>query len=581
MNAPLPQVSLGQCSLGKEGGTNQDFHGARVPDGYLRTSKGLAVAMADGIGSSPVSQVASAAAVRSFLDDYFATSEAWSVRRAAQRVLQATNSWLHAQNQRGDARFNKDCGYVCTFSALLLKGRQLHLLHVGDGRVFRVHTRALEQLTEDHRVQVSSSESYLARALGVAAHLEIDYAAWEAEAGEVYLLATDGAHAFLDAEAVSAALAAHADDLDAAAAALARLARTRGSTDDITVQLLRIDTLPQEAGLQASLQRDGMRLPGPLAPRSVFEGYAIVRELHVSPRSHVYLAIDEATGIQVALKTPAVDRRDDAGYLDRFLLDEWVARRVDSPHVVRAHVADRPRTHLFVAMEYIEGQTLAQWMVDHPRPDLVSVRSLALQIAAGLHALHRREMLHQDLRPANVMIDPSGTARLIDLASTHVAGLVESGEEVRARALMGTLQYTAPEYFLDRGGDERSDLFSLAVLCYQMLTGQLPYGLQPTQLRGAADLRRLRYVPLRHHRPDLPGWLDGVLQKALHPDPARRQQAVSELAHDLQSPGPTFQHRRVAPPLAERNPVAFWQAISAVLALAVCVLLALLSRSGT
>mgnify|MGYP000919662655 FL=1 len=113
-----------------------------------------------------------------------------------------------------------------------------------------------------------------------------------------------------------------------------------------------------------------------------------------------------------------------------------------------------------------------------------------------------------------------------------------------------------------------------------MLTGQLPYGLQPTQMRSAADLRRLRYVPLRHHRPDLPEWLDGVLRKALHPDPARRQQAVSELAHDLQSPRIPSLHQRATPPLAERNPVAFWQAISAVLALAVCVLLALLSRSG-
>ena len=108
-----------------------------LPEGSLRSAKGIAVAIADGIGSSRVSQVASAAAVRGFLDDYYATSDAWSVRRSAQRVLGATNSWLHAQTMRSDARFDKDSGYVCTFSALILKGRDVHLLHVGDARIYR------------------------------------------------------------------------------------------------------------------------------------------------------------------------------------------------------------------------------------------------------------------------------------------------------------------------------------------------------------------------------------------------------------------------------------------------------------
>ena len=112
-----------------------------------------------------------------------------------------------------------------------------------------------------------------------------------------------------------------------------------------------------------------------------------------------------------------------------------------------------------------------------------------------------------------------------------------------------------------------------------MLSGQLPFGLQVTRLRKAADLRRLRQVPLRHHRPDLPEWLDPVLQPALQPDPARRQQAVSEFAHDLQSPGRSFLRQRSLP-LTERNPVVFWQTIVALLGVAVCVLLAVVASLG-
>ena len=565
------RITLGQHSLASAGSVNQDFHGAMLPEGSLRTSKGIAVAIADGISSSRVSQVASAAAVRGFLDDYYATSEAWSVRRSAQRVLSATNSWLHAQTLRSDARFDKDSGYVCTFSALIFKGRDVHMVHVGDSRIYRLHPNALEQLTEDHRVHLSSAESYLGRALGAGSHVEIDYSDWAAEVGDVYLLATDGAYAHLNAETVHDALARCGDDLDAAARLLVTAARAGGSDDDATLQLLRIDELPAADAAQRQLQRQALALSPPLAPRARFEGFTLVRELQVSSRSHVHLAVDDLTGEQVVLKLPSVDMREDTDYLDRFVLEEWVARRIDSPHVLKASAIDRTRTHLFVAMEYVDGQTLAQWMVDHPQPSLDSVRGIVAQLALGLQALHGREMLHQDVRPENVMIDRTGTVKIIDLASAHVAGLADSMGERDALAIVGTLQYTAPEYFVGDGGSARSDLFSLAVIAHQMLTGQLPYGLQASRVRSPTDVSRLRYVPVRHFRPALPAWVDAVLQKALHPNPAKRQQVVSEFAHDLKAPGQEFLHARV-PPLIERHPVRFWQCTTVLLALAVVVL---------
>ncbi len=568
------RVTLGQHSLAGAGSVNQDFFGAMLPEGSLQITKGVAVALADGIGSSRVSQVASAAAVRGFLDDYYATSEAWSVRRSAQRVLNATNSWLHAQTMRSDARFDKDSGYVCTFSALIFKGRDVHMLHVGDSRIYRLHPHALEQLTEDHRVHLSSVESYLGRALGAGSHVEIDYGDWAAEVGEVYLLATDGAYAHLDAETVHGALARCGDDFNEAARLLAVTARQRGSEDDATVQLLRIDELPPADAASLQLQRRDLAIAPPLAPRARFEGFTLVRELQVSSRSHVHLAVDDATGQQVVLKLPSVDMRDDTDYLDRFVLEEWVARRVDSPHVLKASTIDRPRGHLYVAMEYVDGQTLAQWMVDHPKPSLDSVRGIVEQLSQGLEALHRKEMLHQDIRPENVMIDRTGTVKIIDLASAHVAGLADSAGARDALAIAGTLQYTAPEYFVGQGGSARSDLFSLGVIAYQMLTGQLPYGLEASRIRAPADVNRLRYVPVRHFRAELPAWADAVLQKALHPNPARRQEAVSEFAHNLRAPGQEFLRPR-ASPLIERNPVRFWQATTVLLAVAVLVLLAL------
>ncbi|MGJ7492362.1 protein kinase domain-containing protein [Variovorax sp. ZT4R33] len=565
------RVTLGQHSLASPHHANQDFHGACLPTGHLLASKGVALALADGISSSRVSQEASQTAVRSFLEDYYATSDAWSVRRAAQRVLAATNSWLHAQTMRSDGRFERDRGHVCTFSALILKGRDLHLLHVGDARVFRLHAHALEQLTEDHRVHLSSAESYLGRALGTGPNVEIDYRCWAAEPGEVYLLATDGAYAHLEAAAVHEALARHAEDFDAAAAWLTAHTRASGSTDDATLQLLRIDELPEAGTPHPQLGREGLALPPLLTPRMPFEGFTIVRELQLSARSHVHLAVDDASGQQLVIKTPSVDLRDSAEHLDGFVLEEWVARRIDSPHVLKAWPGDRPRHHLFVALEYVDGQTLAQWMVDHPRPPLESVRALVAQLALGLQALHGREMLHRDLRPENVMIDRQGTVKLIDLATVHVAGLAEGRHTGHDASVPGTLQYIAPEYLIGQPGSPRSDLFSLAAITYQMLGGQLPYGLRASRVRTPQDLRGLQYVPLRHTRPELPAWVDAVLAKALHPLAAKRQEAVSEFVHDLASPGAAFLRMR-SPPLIERNPVRFWQCTTLLLAIALLVL---------
>ena len=573
MSASL-RLTLGQHSQAGHKPLNQDFHGAVLPAEPHLSTKGVVVALADGISSSAVSHIASAAAVRGFLDDYYGTSEAWTVRRAAQRVLSAINSWLHAQTQRSDARFDKDRGYVCTFSALILKGRMAHLVHVGDTRVYRVHLHALEQLSDDHRVRVSETDTYLGRALGTAATLEIDHRSWSLEAGELYLLATDGAYEYLDADTVNAVCIESPDNLDLAAQRLTEVALQRGSRDNLTVQLVRIDALPDAEVGQHLTQRDGLRLPPPLKAGDEFEGYHIVREVHASSRSHVFQALDLHTRQTVVLKTPSVDLREQPDYLDRLLLEEWIAHRLDSPHVVKALPPLRPRAHLFVALEHIDGQTLAQWMVDHPEPSLHAVREVIAQAAKGLQAFHRKEMLHQDLRPENLMIDHLGTVKIIDLGAAHVAGLSEVAGDAQARALMGTLQYTAPEYFVGGQGSPSSELFSLAVLTYQMLTGHLPYGLQVTRLRSLADLGKLRYTSVRSRRPNLPLWLDAVLQRALHPQPHRRQDAITEFVQDLRAPGARYRRDR-PPAMIERNPVLFWQTLTIILAGTVLILLAL------
>jgi serine/threonine protein kinase len=370
------------------------------------------------------------------------------------------------------------------------------------------------------------------------------------------------------------AIGAHAEDLDAAARAIGDAALQAGSPDNHTVQVLRVEQLPAPEASELSRMAAGLPPAPLLSPRMEFDGHRIVRELHGSSRSHIYLALDLETHATVVLKAPSIALQGDAAYIERLLLEEWIARRVDSAHVLKAAPVARPRKFLYVVMEYVEGRTLAQWMIDHPRPPLDTVRGLVEQVARGLRALHRLEMVHQDLRPENVMIDATGTARIIDFGAVQVAGVAEMDEGHARDSLLGTAQFMAPECFLGARATPACDQFSLAVIAYQMLTGRLPYGTRVAQCRTPAEQKRLRYQPVTETRRDIPAWVDGALQKALNVQPARRYADTAEFVFALHQPDPALAPSRPAP-LIERDPVVFWKSLSLLLALLCLVLLAL------
>jgi serine/threonine protein kinase len=568
------KISVGQYSGKGRKEINQDFHGVYIPKEPILTSKGIAIALADGISSSDVSQIASKAAVSGFLEDYFCTSETWSVKKSAKSVLIAINSWLHAQTQQSQHRYNKDKGYVCTLSAIVIKSTTLHILHIGDSRIYRLrgNDKILEQLTEDHRHWISQDKSYLSRALGMNQQLEIDYQTMPVEKDDIFLLATDGVYEYADSNFIINAIHENVSDLDKAAKSIIEEAYDQGSTDNLTIQIIKTDELPNQDANEIYQQLTKLPFPPILDARTTFDGYQIIREVHASSRSHIYLALDNETSTQVIIKTPSIDLRDDPAYLERFLMEEWIARRITSPYVLKPCLQTRKRNYFYIVTEFIDGQTLTQWMIDHPNPDVETVRGIIEQIAKGLFSFHHMEMLHQDLRPENIMIDKTGTVKIIDFGSTRVAGLMELTTLIEQNNLLGTAQYTAPEYFLGESGTARSDLFSLGVIAYQMLSGKLPYGAQVAKSRTKAAQRKLQYISVLNDDREIPAWIDETIKKAVHPDPYKRYEELSEFLFDLRHPNKEFLNK-TRPPLMERNPVFFWKSVSFILTVVIAILL--------
>jgi serine/threonine protein phosphatase PrpC len=568
-------VSVGQYSDKGRKDINQDFHGVLVPKEPVLSTKGIAIAIADGISTSEVSHIASEASVRGFLDDYFCTSETWSVKKSAVQVLNASNSWLHSQSQKSENRFDKNKGYVCTFSAMIIKSTSAHIFHLGDSRIYRLRKGELLQLTDDHRTWISSDRSYLSRAMGIYPQLEYDYQSFDIKQGDIFIFATDGVYEHVSRDFLISAVNEVLIDLNDVAKLMVETAYKLGSTDNLTAQIVRVDSLPWQDIHERVQQLTELPFPPILDVRSNFDGYKIVRNLHGTSRSHVYLAEDNETQSSrpIVIKTPSIDLQDDPAYLERFLMEEWIAKRISSAHVLKPCELTRKRHFLYTAFEFIDGQTLTQWMIDNPKPSVQSVREIVGQIAKGLQVFHRLEMLHQDIRPENIMIDTSGVVKIIDFGSTKVAGLMEMTQSIEHQNILGTAQYTAPEYFLGEVGTPRSDLFSLAVITYQMLTGKLPYGAEVAKSRTKSSQNKLRYQTVLHDDREIPVWVDDTLKKALHPNPYKRYQELSEFTYDLSQPSKAFLSKTKAP-LLERDPVVFWQSVSVILVLIIVGLLA-------
>ncbi len=549
---------------------NADATGARVPDDELLLTKGAAAVIADGMSSSEGGREASEVCVTGFLSDYFSTPESWTVKNSASKILGSLNSWLYGQ---GQSRYDSPKGMVTTISALVIKSTTAHLFHVGDSRIYLYRDGELEQLTRDHRVWLSKEREFLARAMGVDPHVDIDYRALAVEPGDLFIFSTDGVNEFLSDNQLRKLIEELGYNLQNTANTIVAQALENGSTDNVTCQLLRVLALPSEQADDIYHRVTELPFPPNLRPGMSIDGYSILRELHASRRSEVFLALDTESGEKVILKTPSVNFQDDAEFLDGFLHEEWVGRRIANPHVLKV-LEPRRRRFLYHITEYLEGQSLRHWMNDHPQPDLNQVRDFIGQIAEGLRAFHRMEMVHQDLKPDNVMIDQHGILKIIDFGSTRIAGIEEINTALDRSTPQGTLNYTAPEYLEGEQGTNRADIFSLGVIAYEMLTGQLPFG-DSDRIRPA---RKLKYRSARQYNPELPVWLDGALAKAVEPRPSRRYATLSEFLHDLSHPNSQFLEQG-SKPLLERNPLLFWQGFSALLAL-ICLLLGYLLLSG-
>ncbi|GAA0360225.1 bifunctional protein-serine/threonine kinase/phosphatase [Bowmanella denitrificans] len=553
-------LCFGGASLAGQKVINDDAFAAHLPSGWLLQIKGGVACIADGASHTGQGQQAAQLSVQHFIQDYLSTPDSWPVKTSAARILTSLNNWLYHHGRQAPGQM----GMLTTFSALICKSNTAHLLHVGDSRIYRYRGAELELLTIDHRL--NRPPMPLCRALGMDNYVEVDYRQTDLKPGDVFLLCTDGVHDVLPDVRLKALLGNLQSDLEAGAQSIVDAALTAGSADNISALLLRINSLPQQDEQEILSELTSKVIPPVLQKGMTLDGFVVRQVLHHGMRSHVYLVSHKDWPYPLVLKAPALNHDDDAVYLDSFIKEQWVATRLQHKGIMKMYSAP-PSRFLYHLCEYLPGQTLRQWMQDHPSPTLGQIRPILTQLIDVLRVLQRQGMVHRDLRPENIIIGVQGQLTLLDFGAVQVAGWQEAGAAVRADEPRGAMEYSAPECLLGQQASMYSDQFSLAVLLYELFSGKLPFS-APALSRSSQDkVTSRRYHSLTAHRPDLPAWLDLVLQKATRFEPRQRYAALSEFAQDLTQPSGRLLARQSSLSLLERQPVRFWQAVSVLLAL--------------
>jgi serine/threonine protein kinase len=258
--------------------------------------------------------------------------------------------------------------------------------------------------------------------------------------------------------------------------------------------------------------------------------YVIVEKIGAGGMGEVYLAEDTQLNRQVALKFLSFHLCQDADCRTRFKREAQAAAKLNHPNIVTIHEVSEFNGRPFFAMEHVQGQSLRELIKAKELP-IERVIELAIQICEGLHKAHQSGIVHRDVKPANILIDADGRAKILDFGLASVAG---TNHLTKTGSTLGTIGYMSPEQVRGEQVDHRTDIFSLGVVLYEMITGKSPF-------KGDNDTATSRNIidhdpePLARYKTGVDAELQRIISKALQKDRALRYQHTDELSADLKS----------------------------------------------
>ena len=530
------KFEIGQSSLTGPRERNEDYIGIVTPLTEQLSVKGALIAVADGVSGNAGGGEAAEMTVRTVSADYYATPDTWEPHSALDKVLTAANRWVLSQ-----ANANRDmAGMATTLSLLIIRGQRYYSAHVGDTRIYLLRDGVLSQLTTDHVWDRPDMRHVLKRAVGLDAHLTADFGEGNLQVGDIFALMSDGVWDSLGEQAIHVGLTKF-DTPKLVAEYLTETSLKKGSLDNSTAVIVKIDDIGKESLSDLIAGGKQLVVPPKLNVGEVLDDFEVMQILHESRVSLLYKVKNINTNQLFVLKTLQPLLANDLDSCNALLNEEWLSKRVVSQYVPQIlPLSTEKRSKLYYVMSWHEGATLQQRLDSGHHFTVAGTAKIGIELMRGLGALHRLSIIHRDIKPANVHIASDQRLRILDLGVAYSmnVGKMESMQNP------GTPSYMAPELFDGAEANEQSDIYAAGVTLYHLLSRKYPHGeVEPFQHPKFGEP-----TALTRYRPDIPAWLDNIIQKAIARDLSKRFETAEEMLLALE-------HGELKPISAQRTPL--------------------------
>jgi serine/threonine-protein kinase len=543
-------------SVGSVREHNEDFIAFWEPDDfYVRKVIGSIAILADGVGGMGNGEVASRLAAETALSIFRESKPETSPTDLVRQVFDETASRVfQAAQKQGQGQM------ATTLITSIFRHDKVTVAHVGDSRAYLIRAGKIKRLTTDHsytslqvrlglllerNAMTSPHRSTLTRSVGTEPICHYDVSDEPLMKGDVILQCSDGLYGYvLDDEILDLVVKFHPGE---ACKRLIALADKRQVSDNVSVQVTQVWDLDQAPapGPTATARPAGKELNVGSLLDDRFEVTDIIAK---SGMASLFKANDRLTGKAVALKVPLLQIESDPAGFDRFRREEEIGLQLNHPGILKILPVEK-KSRPYIAMEYLEGQTLSELLKSIrplPEPDAVKIAS---RVCEALDYMHKNGVVHRDLKPQNVMLCNDGTIRIMDFG-------IAKAEKARRLTFvgftptMGTPDYMAPEQVKGSRGDERTDLYSLGAILYEMATGETPFGGDSPYVIMNARVTGDPVAP-RKANPKLTPVLEEIILHAMERDPKRRYPSAAAMKGELdnyESVVMTSRHSRLQAP---------------------------------
>jgi len=536
-------------SAGPARDNNEDFVGFWQPETLEeKRGRGAVAVLADGVGGLHRGEVASRLAVETSLKTFRETEEGKTPQQFLTQMFNAANLAVYDKSMENHGKSRM----ATTLSIVVLRNDEIVVGNVGDSRVYLVRKAEIKQLSTDHSyvgmqqkfglisetdAKTSNYRNILTRSVGQEPVIRIDVESSTAFKGDRIVLCSDGLYAYV-ADSEIADIVSRLSPAQACRQLVA-LAEQRGTDDNISVQVLHIadvEKISYYRGIPVYHEGADHTAGYELQPgQTLDDRFFITETISRSGMATIFKATDLRTNETVAIKVPFMEFESDPGFFSRFQREEDIGLRLNHPYILKFIPVDDHRSRPYIVTEYLRGYTLAHLLNSvRPMPEKDAIE-LAARVCDALAHMHEHGVIHRDLKPQNIMMCYDGTIRIMDFGIAKAA----EGKRITFAGFtpsVGTPDYMAPEQVKGKRGDERTDIYSLGAMLYEMVVGELPFEGENMFVTMNARVTGDPAAP-RKRNPDISPQVEEIILHAMEREPGKRYPSAAAMKADLDNPG--------------------------------------------